>query len=276
MNTTSPLVSYTVGKAHVAIYSTDAKMGAAAALAAANLIGETIAARGLARIMVGTGNSQRSLIDGLMRENVDWQRVVVFHMDEYVGIDAEHSASFRRWLRTWVHERYWPASVHYIKGDAPETLNEIARYSALLADGPIDVAFVGFGENGHIAFNDPGVADFNDPSRMKVVKLDDRCRKQQVGEGHFRDLAAVPEHALTVTCSELLAARAWICCVPEGRKAEAVRKALEGPVTPECPASVVRTHPRAQVFLETSSAALLSASKASVSDARSDSASHLS
>jgi glucosamine-6-phosphate deaminase len=218
--------------------------------------------------MVGTGNSQRSLVDGLMHQDVNWHRIEVFHMDEYVGIDAEHSASFRRWLRTWVHERCRPAAVHYIKGDVPDTLNEIARYSALLADGPIDVAFVGFGENGHIAFNDPGVADFNDPARMKIVKLDDRCRQQQVGEGHFRDLAAVPGHALTVTCSELLAARAWICCVPGARKAEAVRNALEGLITPECPASVVRTHPHAQVFLETSSAALLSASKASMSDAR--------
>jgi glucosamine-6-phosphate deaminase len=173
-------------------------------------------------------------------------------------MDANHPASFRRWLRTRVDERCRPAALHYIAGDAADPRNEIDRYSALLAEGPIDIAFVGFGENGHIAFNDPGVADFKDPARIKMVKLDERCRQQQVGEGHFNDLKAVPQHALTVTCSELLAAKAWISCVPEARKAEAVRRALEGPITPACPASAVRTHPRAQVFLDASSAGLLS------------------
>jgi glucosamine-6-phosphate deaminase len=261
MTTTQPLATHTFGNARVAIYPTDADMGAAAAVHAASLIRDAIAERGGARIMVGTGNSQRSLIDSLMGERLDWKRVVVFHMDEYVGMNANHPASFRRWLRTRVEERYRPAALHYITGDSPDPRNEIARYSDLLAEGPIDVAFVGFGENGHIAFNDPGVADFKDPARIKIVKLDDRCRRQQVGEGHFNDLNAVPTHALTITCSELLAAKAWISCVPEARKAEAVRSALEGPVTPACPASVVRTHPHAQVFLDASSAALLSLRK---------------
>ena len=251
------LATHAYGKARVAIYSTDADMGAAAAVQAARLIHNAITERGGARIMVGTGNSQRSLIDSLMQEGIDWKRVVVFHMDEYVGIDANHPASFRRWLRTRIDERCRPAALHYINGDAIDPRNEIDRYSALLAEGPIDVAFVGFGENGHIAFNDPEAADFKDPARLKIVKLDPRCRGQQVGEGHFNDLKAVPQHALTVTCSELLAAKAWICCVPEARKAEAVRNALEGSISPACPASVVRTHPNAQVFLDASSAALL-------------------
>jgi glucosamine-6-phosphate deaminase len=261
MTTLQPLATPIFGKARVAIYPNDADMGAAAAVQAASLIRDAIAGRGGARIMVGTGNSQRTLIDGLMREAVDWKRVVVFHMDEYVGMDADHPASFRRWLRTRVEERCRPAALHYIAGDSPDTRSEIARYSDLLAEGPIDVAFVGFGENGHIAFNDPDVADFKDPARIKIVKLDERCRRQQVGEGHFDELNVVPQHALTITCSELLAAKAWICCVPEARKAEAVRNALEGPITPACPASVVRTHPRAHVFLDASSAALLALRK---------------
>jgi glucosamine-6-phosphate deaminase len=248
-----------VDQAKVTILPTDEAMGAAAAGHAAHLIRAAILEQGHARIMVGTGNSQRSLIDHLVdKEKVEWSRVTVFHMDEYVGIDRDHPASFRRWLRTRVAERAHPKHMHYIEGDAGPPAAELTRYSALLAEAPLDVAFVGFGENGHIAFNDPGVADFKDPQRVKIVTLDERCRRQQVGEGHFKDLAAVPTQAMTVTCSELLAVRAWVCCVPEARKAEAVRNALEGPIGTACPASIVRRHPNAHVFLDADSSAQLS------------------
>lgn len=246
------------GNAVVAILPTETALGSAAAALAAKCIAEGIACAGHARIMVGTGNSQRALIASLVEEQaVDWGRVTAFHMDEYVGIDAEHHASFRRWLRTRLAEKCRPAAMHYIKGDDPNIAREVERYGRLLGEAPIDVAFVGFGENGHIAFNDPGVADFYDPSRVKVVTLDERCRQQQVGEGHFPNLAAVPQRAVTVTCSELLAARKWICCVPEARKAEAVRNALRGPIGTACPASVVREHPAAHVYLDPNSAARL-------------------
>ena len=135
--------------------------------------------------------------------------------------------------------------------------SEIKRYSDLLAAAPIDLAFVGFGENGHIAFNDPPVADFNDPLLVKRVVLDDACRRQQAGEGHFPDLVSVPREAVTITCPGLFRAQAWICCVPERRKATAVRNALEGPVSESCPASLARTHPNAHVYLDTESASLL-------------------
>jgi glucosamine-6-phosphate deaminase len=144
--------------------------------------------------------------------------------------------------------------MHLIEGDAPSATAEIARYTALLSAGPLDLAFVGFGENGHIAFNDPPVADFDDPAMLKVVTLDEACRLQQVGEGHFSHLDAVPRNAITVTCSGLFRADAWICCVPEARKSRAVRDALEGPISTTCPASLVRRHPHASVFLDPDSA----------------------
>jgi glucosamine-6-phosphate deaminase len=179
-------------------------------------------------------------------------------MDEYVGIRADQPSSFRYWIRTRVEQKVHPARVNYIAADASDLDAEIERYSRLLAAAPIDVAFVGFGENGHIAFNDPHVADFHDLALLKQVSLDDACRRQQAGEGHFKDVDSVPQSAVTVTCPGLFGAAAWICCVPELRKAEAVRKALEGPISPSCPATLVRRHANAHVYLDMQSTSLLS------------------
>jgi glucosamine-6-phosphate deaminase len=229
-----------------------------AASEAATIIGEAIARNGSARIVVATGNSQLAFIGALtQRRDIEWKSVEVFHMDEYVGISPGHPSSFRCWIRTRVEDRVHPGRMHYIEGDARDIDAEIARYAALLDAAPIDLAFVGFGENGHIAFNDPPVADFDDPAAVKRVALDEACRRQQWGEGHFPSLEAVPREALTVTCPGLFRARAWVCAVPEARKAEAVRNALEGPVSTACPASLVRRHPRASVYLDKESAALL-------------------
>src|SRR5581483_2535259 len=192
-----------------------------------------------------------------VKQAIDWKAVEVFHMDEYANIEETHLASFRFWIRTRLEEKVHPGKVHYIAGDARDLDSEIARYAELLAQEPIDLAFVGFGENGHIAFNDPHVADFDDPFRVKRVTLDEACRRQQIGEGHFKDLASVPPEAITVTCSELLRAKAWMCCVPELRKANAVVNALQGPVSVHCPASVVQKHPNARVYLDRDSASLL-------------------
>jgi glucosamine-6-phosphate deaminase len=244
--------------AHVRLHRSRAASGVAAAAVAARVIRDAIASRGTARIMVATGNSQLAMIDALMAdESLAWDRVEAFHMDEYVGLPATHSASFRLWLNTRVAARRPLRAMHLIEGDAPSAAEEIARYTALLSAGPLDLAFVGFGENGHIAFNDPPVADFSDPAMLKVVTLDEACRRQQVGEGHFPHLDAVPRNAITVTCSGLFRAAAWICCVPEARKARAVRDALEGPISTACPASLVRRHPHATVFLDPDSASLL-------------------
>ena len=178
-------------------------------------------------------------------------------MDEYVGIAPNHPASFRHWIKTRVQNRVPVSKLHYIEGDVKDVNDEVVRYSRLLNAAPVDLAFVGFGENGHIAFNDPPVADFNDPATLKVVTLEDACRRQQVGEGHFKDIASVPEQAITVTCPGLFRAAAWVCCVPERRKAEAVRNALKNPISTACPATIVRTHPQAFVYLDLESASLL-------------------
>ena len=251
----SPLARDRPSPTSVRLHRSRATSGAAAAVAAAAIIRAAISQRGTARIMIATGNSQLAMIEVLMAdESLAWDRVEAFHMDEYVGLPATHSASFRLWLNTRVAQRRPLRAMHLIEGDAPSATEEIARYTALLSAGPLDLAFVGFGENGHIAFNDPPVADFDDPAMLKVVTLDEACRLQQVGEGHFPHLDAVPRNAITVTCSGLFRADAWICCVPEARKARAVRDALEGPISTACPASLVRRHPRATVFLDPDSA----------------------
>lgn len=249
----------------VRIFENKSLASEAAAQKAAEILRECIAAKGGARILVGTGNSQLEMVGFLTRQpGVDWSRIDAFHLDEYVGIGADHPASFRLWIRKNFAEKARPRSVHYLEGDASDLEAVIDTYERLLMGGPIDLAFVGIGENGHIAFNDPPVADFADPRAVKRVALDEACRRQQVGEGHFAGLASVPREALTVTCTGLFRAGTWICCVPDRRKAQAVRNSLEGPVTTACPGSLVQKHPNAAVFLDSESAALLSPSLAKV------------
>jgi glucosamine-6-phosphate deaminase len=234
-------------------------LGKAAAIEAGNIIRAAISQQGRARIIVGTGNSQSDFIHSLVEsENLGWNAVEVFHLDEYVGMPDTHSASFRHWLRDHLVDRVHPGTVHYLRGDAPNIDEECRRYGNLLCSAPLDLCFLGFGENGHIAFNDPHVADFNDPLVVKRVALDERCRQQQLGEGHFPTLDAVPREALTLTCSILMKVGYLISCVPDRRKAEAVKTALEGPVSEECPASIVPTHFHASIYLDVESASLLS------------------
>jgi glucosamine-6-phosphate deaminase len=249
--------SFRVDNADVTVHSSRRQSGQAAALHAADLIRAAIAARGRARIVVGTGNSQLAVVDALAaNDGIEWSRVEAFHMDEYVGISPMHPASFRLWLHNHLASKRRLAAMHYIEGDAPGLAREVERYSQLLNAAPLDVAFVGFGENGHVAFNDPP-AEFLDRATVKVVDLAPACIAQQVGEGHFVNAAAVPTQAVTVTCPGLFRAAAWICCVPEARKAHAVRQALEGPIDAQCPASISRTHPAASIYLDQDSAALL-------------------
>jgi glucosamine-6-phosphate deaminase len=246
------------GQASVRIFPSVEQMGQAAAEHAARLVRGAMAARGRARIMVATGNSQREFIDALTRQpGVNWKAVEVFHMDEYVGLPETHPSSFRYWIRERVEHKIHPGGMEYINGTATDLDAELKRYTAVLKEAPIDVGFVGFGENGHIAFNDPPVADFHDPLTVKRVTLDQACRRQQAGEGHFPDIDSVPREALTVTCSALFGISAWVSCVPEGRKAQAVLQALTGPISTACPASIVREHPDATVYLDRESASLL-------------------
>jgi glucosamine-6-phosphate deaminase len=254
----SPLRFFQADKARVYIYQSKRDTSEAAALEAAALLRSALAKRGSARIIVGTGNSQDDMIAALVEApDLDWSKMEVFHMDEYVGMSAEHPASFHRWLKTHLVDIVRPGKVNFMYGDAPDLSQECERYAALLHAAPIDICFIGFGENGHIAFNDPGVADFHDPLAVKRVTMDERCRRQQVGEGHFPSLDAMPKEALTLTCPELLRAEHWICTVPDQRKAEAVKNALTGPISETCPSSSARTHPAAAVYLDADSASLL-------------------
>ena len=182
----------------------------------------------------------------------------MFHLDEYVGMTDSHPASFRRWNKSRLVDKVNPRTAHYLAGDAADLEIEMKRYGDLITAAPIDVAFVGFGENGHIAFNDPHVADFKDPQIVKRVLLDETCRRQQVGEGHFQHIDSTPREALTLTCSALMSARTWICCVPEARKARAVKASLESNISTQCPASLVRAHPLAFLYLDAQSACELS------------------
>jgi glucosamine-6-phosphate deaminase len=245
----------------IEVHADSVRTGQAAAAAACEIIAAAVASQGSARIVIGTGPSQNTVIDALVRlPSIDWSSVEVFHLDEYVGISPDHPASFRRWLKERVADAVHPGIVHYLNGDAGDPDAEGRRYAGLLDADPIDVMFLGFGENGHIAFNDPGVADFADPLLVRRVRLDDSCRAQQVGEGHFPTLSAVPAEALTITCTGIMRGRHLICTVPERRKAGAVRGAIEGPLSTDCPASLAMTHPRARLFLDADSASLLTQS----------------
>jgi glucosamine-6-phosphate deaminase len=217
-----------------------------------------VAARGVAHVMFATGNSQLAFIDMLVEhtEDVPWADAVIFHMDEYVGVGPDHPAGFQRWIRERIVQRISPRAAYYVEGlGDPEA--ECARYSRLLSEHPLDLCCLGIGENGHLAFNDPPVADFHDPLDVKVVQLDRACRQQQVNEGHFPDMTAVPTHAITVTIPALLRASEVFAIVPEARKAEPVLVALTGPISTSCPASALRTISHASIHLEPASARLL-------------------
>ena len=233
-------------------------LATSAAERAAAALRRAVSDHGVAHAMFATGNSQLAFVDRLVESayDVPWPDVVVFHMDEYVGLGPDHPASFERWIRQRIADRVHPRATHYLHGLA-EPGAECRRYASLLAAHRLDLCCLGIGENGHLAFNDPGVADFEDVLDVKVVELDAACRRQQVGEGHFADDAAVPRRAMTVTVPALLRADEVLVMAPEARKSVAVRAALEGPVTPQCPASVLQRTPRATVYLDPESAALL-------------------
>jgi glucosamine-6-phosphate deaminase len=244
----------------VRVFESKTALGTAAARQAGPILERRIREAGRARIILSAANSQLEMIDALARlSGPDWRAVEVFHVDEYVGLPASYPASFRLWVKTRFADRVNPGAVHYLAGDASDLDGECRRYAALLRAAPIDIAFLGFGENGHIGFNDRHEANFADPYAVRRVTLDERCRRQQVGEGHFPDLASVPREAMTLTCPTLISASHIICCVPDRKKAEAVKNALEGPVTPACPGSIVRTHAHACLYLDEESASLLAA-----------------
>jgi glucosamine-6-phosphate deaminase len=235
-----------------------ATMARQAADRAAEILRQAVVDKGVAHAMFATGNSQIEFITELVGRTPDvpWEDVICFHMDEYVGIGPDHPASFQRWIRERIVEPARPRGAHYLDGLA-EPARECDRYAELLERFPLDLCCLGIGENGHLAFNDPPVADFDDPSDVKVVALDAGCRRQQVNEGHFASDADVPVHAMTVTIPALLRAKTVLAVVPEVRKAEPVRAALEGPVSTACPASILQRTSHAVIWLDRDSASLL-------------------
>ncbi|MBS1252965.1 MAG: Glucosamine-6-phosphate deaminase 1 [Anaerolineales bacterium] len=252
---TAPLHKTKIEDLQVSVYQTNEEMGQAAAEEAAEVIQQTIRGKGEANIIVATGNSQITFLAALREMDIDWSKVNVFHMDEYIGIDPEHPASFPLFLQRHFLD-YVDVKAFYAVPSHPEDVDAACKaYEELLRAHPADLCALGFGENGHLAFNDPPFADFDDPVWVKVVELDEVSRRQQVGEGHFPDLDAVPTHAITLTIPALLAADRVLAIVPEARKAPAVVEALEGPVTEDCPASILRQSPHAHLFLDADSAA---------------------
>jgi len=232
-------------------------MGKAAAEVAAQILREAIRERGRAAFIAATGASQFGFLAELVAApGIAWDRVTMFHLDEYIGLPADHPASFRRYLRERLTGRVPIGTVHFIAGDAPDLAAELRRLNALLAGTPVDAAFVGIGENGHLAFNDPP-ADFTTEMPFLVVPLDEACRRQQFGEGWFKTLEEVPRLAISMSIRQILKAGHIVCTVPDRRKAAAVQACLEGAVSPLVPASILRTHPDCQLFLDGESASLL-------------------
>lgn len=249
----------------VVIHQSLSDMARAAAALAAEQLAEALATRGEAAAILATGNSQIAFLEALIagqgeQWNIDWSRVTLFHMDEYLGLPDTHGASFRKYMRERVEALVKPAAFHYIEGDALEPIRECERYAGLLAGREIDLCCLGIGENGHLAFNDPPVANFEEERLVKIVRLDEGCRRQQVGEGHFPDMDAVPQYAITLTIPALCRVGRMLAIVPEKRKAPAVLHALTGPVSTACPGSFLRQQAHCTLFLDGDSSSLLPAS----------------
>ncbi|HEY5331690.1 MAG TPA: glucosamine-6-phosphate deaminase [Acidobacteriaceae bacterium] len=242
----------------IKVFSSKSAMAEAAANDAAASIREAISQRGQGRIIAATGASQFDFLEALTKvPGIDWDRVEMFHLDEYVGISDRAPASFCKYLRERLIDKVGIKKYHLLDGTQdPSTV--IARVSAEIRKAPIDVAFVGVGENGHLAFNDPP-ADFDTHESYTVVDLDEDCRKQQLGEGWFPTLADVPRQAISMTIRQIMKAEHILCIAPDARKANAVKLCFDGEVTPMAPASILQRHPNAAIYLDRESAALLPA-----------------
>lgn len=236
---------------NISVSNTKDEMGRKATEAGSELIQKAISRKGRASIILATGASQFEMLEHLVHnERIDWTKVTAFHLDEYIGIPATHKASFRRYLKERFVDQL-PDEIgvfHYIRTEG-NPQNECERLGRLIEKNTIEVAFIGIGENGHVAFNDPP-ADFDTEDPYIIVELDESCRKQQMGEGWFATLDDVPEKAVSMSVKQIMKSSAIICTVPDERKAEAVQKAAEGPVTPELPASILQKHPDCHLFLD--------------------------
>lgn len=239
----------------IIISETKQELGLKAAKAGADLIRKAILEHGEANIIVATGASQFEMLGELVKEDINWSVVTAFHLDEYIGISDQHPASFRKYLKERFADIVLPRKFNYVNGDTDPYL-ECARLGDLIKMHPIDVAFVGIGENGHLAFNDPP-ADFETEEPYLVVNLNDACRRQQLGEGWFPTFDDVPQKAISMSIRQIMKSKAIVCSVPDERKAKAVFDTLNSEISPMCPASIMRNHLDAGLFLDLESSALI-------------------
>jgi len=251
-----PVLDVKFDDLQVSIYKSNQEMGLVAANLASEAIAQALHEKGVANVILAAANSQLTFLEGLRAEtDIDWPKVNFFHMDEYIGLEPGNSASFSQFLRRNFMDFIHPRTFFTIPSMGKD-LDAICKdYEKLLHSNSADVCAMGIGENGHIAFNDPPYADFDDPVWVKAVQIDDVSRMQQVNEGHFPSMDLVPRHAITLTIPALLAAQKILVIVPEARKADAVYRSLHGPIVPSCPASILRKAPQARLLLDQDSAA---------------------
>lgn len=231
------------------------ELGKRAGGAIAELLRETVSRQGSARLLLSTGASQFDTIDALLQHDISWDKVEMFHLDEYVGLPESHIASFRRYLKERFVSKVRLKAAHFVSGEGDVAAN-IQALTAEIMRSPIDIGVIGIGENAHIAFNDPP-ADFETDLAYKIVTLDTRCRQQQVGEGWFSSVEEVPEQAITMCVRQILSCRHIITAAPHSVKADAIYQTITQPVNPNVPATILKTHPDWQLFIDTASAARL-------------------
>lgn len=249
--------SFKVDKLHINVYQNRLDMGKAAAEETAKILIDAIKEKGEATFIVATGASQFEFLEDLTKISyIDWSKTTMFHLDEYVGLPETHPASFRKYLRERLINKIHPRNVYLIKGDAKNPELECKRLGKIIKQKKINVAFVGIGENGHLAFNDPP-ANFYTADPYLLVELNENCKGQQVGEGWFKSLDEVPHQAISMSIKQIMKSKNIICTVPDSRKAQAVKDCLEGDITLDNPASILRNHESAFLFLDKKSAKLL-------------------
>jgi glucosamine-6-phosphate deaminase len=239
------------------VFEDRASLGKAAAEQAATALRHAITENGSARMIAATAASQLEFLSALTKTpGIDWSKVEAFHLDEYIGLPITHPGSFRKMLMEQLVSKTGISKYHLLDGDAPDPAEVVRREGAALASAPIDIAFLGIGENGHIAFNDPP-ADFNVEDPYIIVELDEACRRQQVGEAWFADISQVPKRAISMSVRQILKTKEILAVVPDRRKAEAIKACFEGSISPLAPSSILRTHPNATIYLDRGSASLL-------------------
>lgn len=247
-------------KLNVEVYTDKEKLGQASAISVAEILNHSITEKGYANLILATGASQFEFLENLQKQPIDWQKVTVFHLDEYKDLPDTHPASFRKYLKERILNLVKPGKVYLLNGDIEDLDTEISNYEELLRNHPIDIACIGIGENGHIAFNDPPVADFNDPNLVKIVELDEACKRQQFNEGWFESMEAVPKYALTLTITAIMRCKKISCVVPDQRKAEAVFNTINSEINTNCPATILRTHSNTILYVDKAAASLLNTS----------------